>query len=68
VEGELWHGTWEGDESELRRVDPETGEVRDKMVMPAGTNVAGMEAGGPDVFYGGGGGKTSKVRAVRRPR
>jgi glutamine cyclotransferase len=68
VEGELWHGTWEGDESELRRVDPETGEVRDKMVMPAGTNVAGMEAGGPDVFYCGGGGKTSKVRAVRRPR
>jgi outer membrane protein assembly factor BamB len=68
AEGELWHGTWEGDQSELRRVDPETGEVLDKMVLPAGTNVAGMEAGGPDVFYCGGGGKTSKVRAVRRPR
>ena len=27
VDGELWHGTWEGDESELRRVDPRTGEV-----------------------------------------
>src|SRR5882672_1484401 len=25
VDGELWHGTWEGDESDLRRVDPRTG-------------------------------------------
>ena len=22
VDGELWHGTWEGDESDLRRIDP----------------------------------------------
>ena len=22
VDGELWHGTWEGDESEVRRIDP----------------------------------------------
>ena len=27
VDGELWHGTWEGDESDLRRIDPQTGEV-----------------------------------------
>src|ERR671934_1816490 len=27
IDGELWHGTWEGDESELRRVDPRTGIV-----------------------------------------
>ena len=26
VDGELWHATWQGDESELRRVDPRTGE------------------------------------------
>src|ERR1700683_4330435 len=25
IDGELWHGTWEGDESDLRRVDPKTG-------------------------------------------
>ena len=25
VDDELWHGTWEGDESELRRIDPQTG-------------------------------------------
>jgi glutamine cyclotransferase len=23
VDGELWHGTWEGDQSELRRIDPQ---------------------------------------------
>ena len=26
VDGELWHGTWEADESDLRRIDPQTGE------------------------------------------
>src|SRR5262245_42367222 len=29
VDGELWHGTWEGDESDLRRVDPRPGDARD---------------------------------------
>src|SRR5215813_10578427 len=24
VDGELWHGTWESDESELRRIDPQS--------------------------------------------
>src|SRR5499433_1711483 len=27
VDGELWHATWEGDESDLRRIDPHTGEA-----------------------------------------
>ena len=27
IDGELWHGTWEGDDSDLRRVDSATGEV-----------------------------------------
>src|SRR6266852_5880470 len=27
MDGELWHGTWEGEESDLRRIDPRTGEV-----------------------------------------
>ena len=36
VDGELWHGTWEGDESELRRIDPQTGEVLEQLDMPAG--------------------------------
>ena len=25
VDGELWHGTWEGDESDVRRIDPRHG-------------------------------------------
>jgi streptogramin lyase len=67
TDGELWHGTWEGDESELRRVDPQTGEVREKLEMPRGLGVSGLEADGKDRFFCGGG-STGKVRAVRRPR
>jgi glutamine cyclotransferase len=65
VDGELWHGTWEGDESELRHVDPETGEVLDQIEMPPGVNVSGLESDGADLFFCGGGG-AGKVRAVRR--
>lgn len=67
VDGELWHGTWEGDDSELRRVDPDDGTVLERLVMPSGANVSGLETDGADLFYCGGGG-TGKVRAVRRPR
>jgi glutamine cyclotransferase len=66
VDGELWHATWEGDESELRRVDPRTGEVLQQLAMPPGVNVSGLESDGGDRFFCGGG-KTGKVRAVRRP-
>ena len=41
VDGELWHGNWEGDESELIHIDPKTGEVLDRVAMPAGTGVSG---------------------------
>ncbi len=67
VDGELWHGIWEGDESEIRRVDPGTGDVRVRLKMPAGTEVSGLESDGGDLFYVGGGG-SGRVRAVRRPR
>ena len=67
IDGELWHGTWEGDESELRRVDPRTGEVLERLEMPAGVAVSGLESDGGDRFFCGGGG-SGKVRAVRRPR
>jgi glutamine cyclotransferase len=66
VDGELWHGTWEGDESEVRRIDPQSGEVLEQLDMPAGTMVSGLESDGGDRFYGGGG-KSGKVRAIRRP-
>jgi len=67
VDGELWHGTWEGDESELRRIDPRTGEVQESVEMPPGVGVSGLESNGRDLFFCGGG-KSGKVRVVRRPR
>ncbi len=66
VDGELWHGTWEGDESELKRVDPKTGETMETLEMPRGTGISGLESDGGDRFFCGGG-KSGKVRAVRRP-
>jgi len=67
VDGELWHGTWEGDASDVRRIDPETGEVLETLEMPAGVGVSGLESDGGDRFFCGGG-KSGKLRAVRRPR
>ncbi len=67
IDGELWHGTWEGEESELRRVDPHTGEVLESLEMPPGVGVSGLESDGGDRFFCGGT-KTGKVRTVRRPR
>lgn len=73
VDGELWHGTWEGDESEVRRIDPQTGDVLETLEMPSGVGVSGLESdgagqffcgSGPHGWHGSGGGK---VRAVRRP-
>ena len=51
VNGELWHGTMEAEQSELRRIDPETGEVPERLEMPAGVAVSGLEADGAGVFY-----------------
>ena len=67
VDGELWHGTWEGDESDLRHVDSRTGEVLETLEMPPGVGVSGLESDGGDQFFCGGG-SSGKVRAVRRPR
>ena len=67
VDGEFWHGTWEGEESDLRRIDPDSGEVLEQLEMPAGTGVSGLESDGAELFFCGGGG-SGKVRAVRRPR
>jgi len=67
VEGELWHGTLEDDVSELRRVDPDTGNVLEKLDMPSGVTVSGLESDGGDQFFCGGG-KSGKIRAVRRPK
>jgi glutamine cyclotransferase len=67
VDGELWHGTWDGDESDIRRIDPASGAVLERLEMPRGTGVSGVESDGADLFYCGGG-SSGKVRAVRRPK
>jgi glutamine cyclotransferase len=67
VDGELWHGTWEGDASDVRRIDPQSGEVLECIEMPPGTAVSGLESDGADRFFCGGG-NTGKVRAIRRPK
>jgi len=66
VEGALWHGTWEGEESELRRIDSMTGEVLESLKLPAGVGVSGLEYDGGERFFCGGG-SSGKVRVVRRP-
>jgi glutamine cyclotransferase len=67
VDGELWHGTSEGGECDLRHIDARTGEVLERVEMPAGVGVSGLESNGDDQFFCGGG-KSGTVRAVRRPR
>lgn len=63
LNGELWHATWEGDESDLRRIDAQTGEVKETLAMPAGTGISGLESNGRDRFFCGSG-MAGKVRVV----
>ncbi|MDK1373602.1 MULTISPECIES: PQQ-binding-like beta-propeller repeat protein [unclassified Sinorhizobium] len=67
IDGELWHGTWEGDESDVRHIDPKTGAVLERLDMPPGVGVSGLESDGGDRFFCGGG-RAGKIRAIRRPR
>lgn len=66
VDGELWHGTWQEEESDVRRIHPETGEVLERLEMPPGAGVSGLESDGRDRFFCGGG-SSGKVRVIRRP-
>jgi glutamine cyclotransferase len=67
VDGELWHATWEAEQSDIRRIDPQSGTVLEQIDMPAGIVVSGLESDGGDTFFCGGG-NSGKLRAVRRPR
>ena len=67
VDGELWHGTWEDTGSDIRRIDQKTGAVLERLDMPDGTGVSGLESDGGDLFFCGGG-SSGKVRAIRRSR
>jgi glutamine cyclotransferase len=66
VDGELWHGTWQDEKSDVRRIDPATGEVLESLEMPAGTAVSGLESDGADRFFCGGA-NSGKVRSIHRP-
>jgi glutamine cyclotransferase len=67
LDGELWHATWEGEESELRRVDARSGQVRESLRMPEGMFVSGLESDGKDLFFCGGA-KSGRVRVVKREK
>ncbi len=53
-------------ESELRHIDPRTGEVLESGTMPAGAGISGLESDGKDQSFCGGE-RSGKICAVRRP-
>ncbi len=65
VDGELWHGTWQDDASDIRRIDPATGDVLERLDMPAGSGVSGLESDAGDRFFCGGGNEGT-LKVVRR--
>ncbi len=65
INDELWHGTWEGEDADLRHIDSQTGEVLERIDMPEGVHVSGLTYDGNGSFYCGGG-PSGKVRAVAR--
>ena len=67
IDGDLWHATWDDDGSDVRRIDAKTGEILEKLEMPPDTGVSGLESDGGERFFCGGG-RTGKIRAIRRPR
>lgn len=67
VDGELWHATWDEEGSDVRRLDPGTGQVLEKLDMPPEAGVSGLESDGGEQFFCGGG-NSGRIRSVRRPR
>jgi glutamine cyclotransferase len=66
LNGELWHGGHDGETCDLRRLDAQTGEVVERIDLPQGVFVSGLESDGDGQFFCGGG-ASGKVRVVRRP-
>ena len=63
INDELWHGTWEGEDADLRHIDSQTGEVLEHIDMPEGVHVSGLTYDGNGSFYCGGG-PSGRVRQV----
>lgn len=55
VDGELWYGMWESDQSDLWCIDLCMGQVFEQIDMLVGVGVLGFEFDGYDWFYCGGG-------------
>jgi glutamine cyclotransferase len=66
LDDELWHATWESGESELRHINRDSGAVLERLQMPEGTGISGLESDGHDRFFCGGG-DSGKIRVVSRP-
>jgi len=64
--GELWHATWESEQSDIRRIDPDSGAVLERYDAPAGMTITGLAKDG-ELFYAGSG-RTGKVRVLRPER
>lgn len=67
AEADLWHGAVEGGQTEIRRIDPQSGAVLEALAMPDGAIVSGLEYDGEGRFYAGGG-RSGRLRVVRRPK
>ncbi|WP_437923350.1 glutamine cyclotransferase [Sorangium sp. So ce291] len=70
ADGDLWHGGMPDDEgapSELRRVDAQRGEVLERLALPEGVRVSGVEADASGRLWCGDP-ATGKLRAVKKPR
>jgi hypothetical protein len=68
VDTELWHGTGEdGQAAELRQIDARSGALQLRLEMPAGSPLSGLESNGEELLFCGGG-RSGRVRAVRRPK
>lgn len=65
LDGELWHGAREADQSALVRVDADTGQALEQLDLPEGVSVSGLESNGGDAFFCGGG-ESGKLRVVHR--
>lgn len=64
--GDLWHGTDGDTTSELRKVDPDSGEVLERLELPKGVHCSGLEADGEGRLWFGD--RTSgNLRAAKRP-
>ena len=64
--GELWYGTAEDDTCDIRRVHAATGAMIERIEMPSGTMVGGLESDGANTFYCATV-PAGKILAIRKP-